>query len=331
MRNESLKNAMTVTSFVCGFGAFGAFFRWLQTQAAFDAATGLIKNSILNIIIPLLIIAAAIVFRSQLMKLEKAGFEPSDNMHATFRGKSIFFLIISWVTAAFTVVGGLLYLLGTASYMRTALDTIIAILAIFSGICFPMICTTGRSRYSPQLVCVFMTLPILMFCLWLISCYKLNSNNPNVWRYAIEILAVCSIIAAFYYTAGYPYGKVNPWKAMFASMLAAFMCLMTIADNRDAGQELIMIGTAGMLLMENWMMVNNMQHADKQPRKETPAAPPEAAAQTENIIPDGEEEVLPAGQEYTIPEPTRQAPERKKSDSEIADDAVSEIISEYKK
>lgn len=331
MRKESLKNAMTITSFVCGFGAFGAFFRWLQTQAAFDAATGLIKGSILNILIPLLILGACAVFYTQLKKLKTAGFEPTDNMYATFRGKSIFFLILTWVIAAFLVLGGLLSLLGTAAYLRTGLDTTIALLAVFTGICFPMICTTGRARYAPQMVCIFMTLPIILFCLWLISCYKLNANNPNIWRYAVEILAVCSIIVAFYYSAGYPYGKVQPWKAMFATMLGAFMCFMTLADNRQAGAELIMIGTAGMLLMENWMMVSNMPHVDKPAQEERTSAESEAAAETENIIPNGDEEIIPAGQEPTIPEPTKQAPERKKKDSADEDDGVSEIIREYKK
>ena len=56
------KKPLEITCYVAGAGAFGVFFRWLQDQLAFDEA-GLNEKSVFNFLVPLLVIAAALLFR----------------------------------------------------------------------------------------------------------------------------------------------------------------------------------------------------------------------------------------------------------------------------
>ena len=55
------KRSLEISCYICGAGAFGVFFRWLQDQMAFDEA-GLAERSVFNYLVPLLILAAALLF-----------------------------------------------------------------------------------------------------------------------------------------------------------------------------------------------------------------------------------------------------------------------------
>ena len=55
------KKSLEISCYVCGAGAFGVFFRWLQDQMAFDEA-GLAERSVFNYLVPLAILAAALLF-----------------------------------------------------------------------------------------------------------------------------------------------------------------------------------------------------------------------------------------------------------------------------
>ena len=69
LKNNKANDALIMLCYTCAFGAFGAFFRWLQMQVARDTETGMINPSILNILLPLLIVAAAVVLWLRTRKL----------------------------------------------------------------------------------------------------------------------------------------------------------------------------------------------------------------------------------------------------------------------
>ena len=72
LKNNKANDALIMLCYTCAFGAFGAFFRWLQMQVARDTETGMINPSILNILLPLLIVAAAVVLWLRTRKLTDA-------------------------------------------------------------------------------------------------------------------------------------------------------------------------------------------------------------------------------------------------------------------
>ena len=76
------KNALINSCYVCAAGAFGTFFRWLQNQSVFDAETGLVNPSALNILVPLVILGAAVLFYFLVRKLKAREFEAPGNIFA---------------------------------------------------------------------------------------------------------------------------------------------------------------------------------------------------------------------------------------------------------
>lgn len=315
------RNALTICCFVCAFGAFGAFFRWLQTQIAVDAVTGVQKPGMLNAMVPLVTIAAAVVFWFIIRgKMETCVF--GSNMYDTFRGTTSVYEVMYWVIGCIMMLGGLISLVSIRQDPQNFSYKLIALLAIATGATFPAICNTRKKHFSPGLISTFATLPMLLYVIWLIGCYKRNASIPNVWSYCIEIIAVCAAIIAFYYMAGYPFGSPRPFAGLYSSMIAAFLCLTTLADNRYFGMQVILLGTVAMLLMYCWMIVSNMRSAEETAASAAKAAAdavakPEPAPEPE---PKKEEPVIPAGLEVNLDEPTIEAPARKKSVEELVDE-----------
>lgn len=255
------KNALTISCYVCALGAFGAFFRWLQNQIFYDPVTGIMAAGVWNILIPLAIIAAALVFYFQIKKLLDGNLVPPMKLYDMFRGTTVIYPVASWIVAAITVIGGFSTISNVRLDAQSGLYTLIGIFAILSGIGFPLICTCAKRRFSPGFVSVLMTAPIILFSLWLIASYRQNATIASISVYAVEIITLCTCLGAFFYTAGYAYGRVNPIQSLFFTMLASFLCFMTMSDNRYAGLQLILCGALGMLIIEMWALVSNMREA----------------------------------------------------------------------
>ena len=183
--NKDAKAPLILTCYVCALGAFGAFFRWLQMQVAADAETGMMNPSVLNVLVPLTIICAAVVFYLRLKKLGSDGKVLPTDFYTALKGSSVLCPVISWVIGGVTALGGVIAMLNVSLDALRGLYTVIAALGILCGLSFPLICAAAHKRYSPGLTSLLMTLPLIRVCLWLIACDKANSNNPNLWAYAI--------------------------------------------------------------------------------------------------------------------------------------------------
>lgn len=325
--NKSAKAPLILSCYVCALGAFGAFFRWLQMQVARDAETGMMDSSILSILVPLTILCAAVLLYLRLKKLCDGEKALPTEFYAALKGSSVLCPVISWVIGVFTAIGGVVTMLNVTLDAQRGLYIVIAALGILCGLSFPLICSAARKRYSPGLTSLFMTLPVIMYCLWLIACYKANSNNPNLWVYAIEIIAVCCIITAFYYTAGFPYGRAKPRWAAYFCMMGAFLGFVTLADGRYLGLQLMLLGSVGMLIMENWLIIQNMR--DKDDSDELSPAPD---TDSEKAKEPAKTDI--ASKTEDVPEPTIEAPAKKPKSGESGsklDSEVDEILREYKK
>ena len=90
--NKKAGDALIMLCYTCAFGAFGAFFRWLQMQVARDTETGLINPSILNILLPLLIVAAAVVLWLRSKKLTDDETVFPTGMSEALRGLSLLYI-----------------------------------------------------------------------------------------------------------------------------------------------------------------------------------------------------------------------------------------------
>ncbi len=75
------KRSLEICCYVAGAGAFGVFFRWLQTQIAFNDE-GLADKSVLNLIVAAYIIVMAVVFIRMVDRLRNGRYFVPDEFSA---------------------------------------------------------------------------------------------------------------------------------------------------------------------------------------------------------------------------------------------------------
>lgn len=267
------KRSLEISCYVCGAGAFGVFFRWLQDQMAFNEA-GLAEKSVFNYLVPLLILAGALLFNRfiEQAKAEKL-YIPMDFCQA-LRNEGRLFTIARWACGLLMVLGGIALIAGCETDKEAKMMFALAGLAIASGLSYPLLLGSANDKYGklrhPTLACMGAVLPVLLFALWLVLCYKQNALNSVVWSYLIEMATVIVALLAFFRAAGFAFGAVKTWPTLFTIMLGVMMCLMSLADERYIGMHIIMLGAAAQLLLYTWLLIVNMQKKQPKEKKERP-------------------------------------------------------------
>lgn len=250
------------------------FFRWLQDQMAFDDA-GLAESSVFNYLVPLAILASALLFNRfiEQARSEKL-YIPTDFCQA-LRNEGKLFTLARWACGGVMALGGVLLIATCETDKDAELLMILSFLAIASGLSFPLVIGSANDKYGklrhPALACLGTTLPIVMFALWLIICYKQNALNSVIWSYLVEMMAIITAMMAFFRAAGFAYGAVKSWQSFFTIMMGVMMCIMALADERYMGMHIIMLGAAMQLLMYEWLLIMNMQKKAVKPRVEKPS------------------------------------------------------------
>ena len=98
------KKPLEITCYTAGAGAFGVFFRWLQVQLAFDE-NGLNEKSFFNVLVPLLIVASALLFRHFVEQMRMRHIDvPGDFCHALYNPGKLF-TILRWLVGFVMVAG----------------------------------------------------------------------------------------------------------------------------------------------------------------------------------------------------------------------------------
>ena len=270
--------SLEVSCYVLGAGAFGFFFRWMQLQLAYD--DGLPGRSVWNFFVILLIAAGAGVFYSFVRKTAKSGLVVSDDFFEALANKGKLYGFFRWATGAVMLAGSALLFSQCEVDANATFLRVMAGLGMLTGICFPLYLTCANKPHVTKnaTLTLLSLIPILFFSAWLLTSYKQNSINPIIWNYVIEILALIVNALAFFRLAGFAYGVPDGKKSMFLCMWGAMLSLLSMADERYLGQEIMLFATALMLTFTTWVMIANLS----EPKKE------ETAAEEEH----GEEEIL---------------------------------------
>ncbi len=254
------KKPLEITCYTAGAGAFGVFFRWLQVQLAFDE-NGLNEKSFFNVLVPLLIVASALLFRHfvEQMRMRHIGV-PGDFCHALYNPGKLF-AILRWAAGLVMIAGAALLLLSSEADPNAKLIHTLCVIAALSGLAFPLV--LGQANYDSfgheSLVRLGATLPVVLFAFWLVLSYVQNSLNSVPWSFAVEMLAIICAMLGFFRASGYAYHVPDGYKALFSTMLGAAACIMALADTRYMGMQLIFIAAAGMLLLYVWIFVRNLE------------------------------------------------------------------------
>jgi hypothetical protein len=266
------KKSLEITCYVCGAGAFGVFFRWLQVMMAFDEQ-GLNEKSAFNFLVPLLILASAWLFKRFVRQIRDEKLFVSKEYCDALYNPGKLFTVIRWIAGMVMAIGALVLFVAAETDVNSELLRILALLALLSGITFPIV--LGAANYDElahvAMLRLFTLLPVLMYSLWLIVSYKQNSYNSVPWDYAIEMLSIIVAILGYFRVMGFAYFVVDGKKIMFAVMMCAMLSIMSLADSRYMGMQIIIMGTAIQMALYNWILIMNLKR--RKPRSADESAP----------------------------------------------------------
>lgn len=254
------KKALEINAYVAGAGAFGVFFRWMQRQLAFE--DGLVKGSVWNVIVPLSILVVGYVFLRFVDRFKNERCYLPDELEEALVSPGKLYTIVRWAVGILMCVGALAVLATCETDKNAVMLRVVALLAGLSGLGFPLLLSAANRKrvwMGPKVLCLFSFLPILLFAVWLILSYKENAINSVIWDYSIEIITLCVGMVSFFRVGGFAFGQPNCWRAMFFAMFGAFLCIMSLADSRNIGLQIILLSAALMLINYNWIMVANLR------------------------------------------------------------------------
>lgn len=253
------KKALEVTCYVLGAGAFGVFARWLQDQLAFDEA-GLSERSVWNFLVPVLMIATAYMSLRFIKEFRHNRYFLPEEFNEAFANEGRLYSFMRWAIGLLMCGGSALLLASCEVDQNAGLLRALSVCGILSGASFIWVLSSAnRPEPRLRLICLAMTMPIILFAVWLITSYKMNDINSVVWAYVIEILTASIAMLSFFRVAGFAFGCPKLWKAIFYAMFGAFMCIMALADERYAGMQLMLLAAGLMLVLYNWIMISNLQ------------------------------------------------------------------------
>lgn len=245
--------------------AFGGFLRWMQLQVSFEKDTGLaVRGSIWPYMLALWIVVGAVYLAVVVTRMQRSGrVQMPASFAAAYRPDTVLTPALSLLCGLVMLVGGLLLILRTPlSEPQRKLLMLLGAFAAVTGLSFPVyLLRAGEEDPPSALRPVLAAFPIAVFAFWLIVSYKMHIVNPTISAYAPEIITLAAAAIAFFRLAGFAFETPKPGRAIFWGSFASFLCLMGMADSRYLGAQLLLIASAGMMLLQVWLIC---MHSEKQ-------------------------------------------------------------------
>lgn len=251
------KTATTVTVTTLVLGIFGAFFRWLQITNAFDRESGLpISGHGTTVVFLVYIFLAAAVIVG--LTYGWLGRYSCSRDAAALRSRTAIPRVLGWIFGAGFAAASCVLMFFSDFGSYPLMQRLLGAAGILAGLCFPFL--PGKPDGSVHSFArTASALAALFFCYWLVFCYRANSNDPILWNFAPEILALAATTAAFYYVAAFHFGAGRGSRALLAVQLGAFFDMTVLFEDRTAVTTVMFLAAAAMLLTAEFLIIENMQ------------------------------------------------------------------------
>ncbi len=259
MREKPLELSL----YAAGAGAFGVFLRWMENQLAFNEQ-GLADPSAFHFIVAAFLIACLVVFWRFLRDIDRKNFFISPVFREALFTDVKLQTALSVLAGFIMAVGALMLFAKSETDQYVGMLRLLSGLALLSGIAFPLVLLEAR-REKPRhgLLCLMMLLPMFMYAVWLILSYRNNSINSVPLAYGLDMLVAIVSMTACFSMAGFAFGSAKPQRALLLVMLSCSICLMSLADERYTGMELILLATAGQMLLYTWILLRNLKERER--------------------------------------------------------------------
>ncbi len=258
------KKPLEICLYVAGAGAFGVFLRWLENQLAFNEL-GLADPSAFHWMLIAFLAACVLVFRGFLVRMDGQDLLLPEDFGQALGNQAQLVRILSIAAGAIMALGGLLLFSKSEIDKYPGMLRVLAALAVLSGAAYPLVMAeTVREQPRRTPLCALMLLPMVMYALWLILSYRNNAISSVPLAYGLDILTAIVCMAGYFYMAGFAFGTPVTWLRLFFAMFSASIAIMSLADERYMGMELILLATAVQMLLYTWMMVQNLQKVQRE-------------------------------------------------------------------
>lgn len=257
MQSEAYK----ITGFTAVISALGFLLRWLQIMQIIDPETGLAEagRPVSYVMAAVIVITAAVLAVVCVrMKRFYAPAEPGEALGGKTFLSTAMTVLPALVLAAAGIVrilqaeGSVLQLIGGAASLAGAYG----VMLIASNVSRPDRGTALR---------IGSILLIVFGGLWLICVYKSAAADPVLWRYAVEVLAICAALMAFYQVAGYFFGVASPRRSIFYCYFGAFLCVVSAVDEHPLADSLGYVASALLLFVWGFMLTVNLRRSGEAP------------------------------------------------------------------
>jgi len=243
--------------FTSVMAAVGLFLRWLQNNNIFEEQTGLpVKSAISTVFIIFCLIYTAVIL---VLTLRLGDSWTEESFRTAFRGRNIIFPVMATAVGIAMAVASVALLFSKPVGLSVALQSVLGLGALICAICFPLIAMGPKKDSKGTFACVYTFIPVIFFSIWLIIAFKEHAQDPILWHYAIEVLAVASATLGFYYAAGYAFDRPRLKQTVLFTNLGAFFCITALGDPRVLPRQIIIAAPGIVLLLMSNVFISNMK------------------------------------------------------------------------
>lgn len=128
--------------------------------------------------------------------------------------------------------------------------------ALVSAICLlptAAVCRCHEDRPGRNVNGTVLLVPILLLVVRLVLVYRIDSIDPVLQSYYVELLALVFVILAFYQLAGFAFGQGSHRWYSVCSGMAVVLCAATLADGHDISDTLFYAGS-GLSVLGFWLV-----------------------------------------------------------------------------
>ncbi len=254
MQSEAYK----LTGAAAVASAAGFMLRWLQNINILDEETGLADKSPISTIVVLYIIIAVVALVGYAIHLRQYN-APKESKTALATHTPIYEAAL-YAIAALMAFSGVMQMLQAGENLWPGMYRIGGLGTILGAVGLLFLAVGSKDKEKAQRNRrIGAGLLILFGAIWLISAYKDAATDPVLWRYAPEILAICTVLMAFYYMAGYYFDTPHPMYTLFFCELGAFLSVMSAIDDMPMAEALRYVAVALLLFLWGFLITENLQ------------------------------------------------------------------------
>lgn len=252
------KTALTLTVSTLVLSVFGAFLHWLQTMNAFEKETGFPVPGAGTTVVFLIYSVLAIALFCVVTIYWLGRFERGTDAAVALRCETVIPQVAGWALCAVFAAASF-YQLFTAAHSDYPLwQRLFGAFGIVAALSFPFLFGKKGGSGAGAAGRGAAVLITLFSCYWMVFTYKLESQEPIIWKYALEILAVAAATVAFYEIAAFFFGKGHVRRTLIAAAIGIYFCVTALFEERSTVVNAMLGVTAALLLVLEFLLIANM-------------------------------------------------------------------------